>query len=200
LKLSEDRYINANFIPGKVFGISQNFIATQGPLKQTVGLTISCFKPSEDFWVMIDEYKSPVIAMVTTLEENGKSKCHQYWPNLNEKLSFESVNLLVETVSINQSDDSEICVIQLKIVNKNEERIVEIVQYLGWKDHSTPDLKDFTSFEGIIDEKFKDSKSPMVVHCSAGSLNILILILQLGELELLFQFTLQRNNLKNINP
>jgi receptor-type tyrosine-protein phosphatase A len=117
---------------------------------------------------MIDEYKSPVIAMVTTLEENGKTKCHQYWPDLNDKMSFDSIGLIVETVSIIQSD-SDICVIQLKIYNKKEERIVEIVQYLGWKDHSTPDLKDFTSFEGIIDNKLKDSNSPMVVHCSAGS-------------------------------
>ena len=36
VQLSNDLYINANTIPGKYFNISQNFIATQGPLSETI--------------------------------------------------------------------------------------------------------------------------------------------------------------------
>ena len=46
------------------------FIATQGPVPNTV----------VDFWRMVWEQDTPTIVMLTKLEEDGKIKCHRYWP------------------------------------------------------------------------------------------------------------------------
>lgn len=64
-------YINANFVDMTVpSGMLNRYIATQGPLESTC----------DDFWQMVWERNCSLIIMVTTLVENGRVKCHQYWP------------------------------------------------------------------------------------------------------------------------
>lgn len=46
------------------------YIITQGPLPSTMA----------DFWQMVWESKSDVIAMMTKEVELGQVKCHRYWP------------------------------------------------------------------------------------------------------------------------
>ena len=46
------------------------YIATQGPLQNTVG----------DFWRMMWEFKSKVMVMLCNLNEEGQEACHPYWP------------------------------------------------------------------------------------------------------------------------
>lgn len=78
-------YINANYvnmeIPGS--GIINRYIATQGPLSSTVA----------DFWQMVLEAGSTLVVMLTTLVERGRTKCHQYWPLLNETLTLRNLTL-----------------------------------------------------------------------------------------------------------
>lgn len=50
------------------------YISSQGPLPGT----------QDNFWQMVWESKSDVIAMMTQEVERGRVKCHKYWP---EKLS-----------------------------------------------------------------------------------------------------------------
>lgn len=64
-------YINANFINMKVKEENFLYIACQGPLPNTLG----------DFWQMVWEQKSNVIAMMTQEVEGGKMKCQRYWPD-----------------------------------------------------------------------------------------------------------------------
>ena len=74
-----DDYINASHVRMCV-GSSKNqvdgtplyrqYIACQGPLPQTTA----------DLWRLVWERRVQVIAMVTQAKENGKVKCHQYWP------------------------------------------------------------------------------------------------------------------------
>ncbi|MEQ2194314.1 hypothetical protein XENOCAPTIV_027162 [Xenoophorus captivus] len=61
-------YINANYIRGYL-GDSRAFIATQGPMVNTV----------IDFWQMAWQEESPVIVMITKLKEKNE-KCVLYWP------------------------------------------------------------------------------------------------------------------------
>ena len=62
-------YINASLI--KFDGIQQEFIASIAP------------KPNsfENFWQMIIERRVSLIVMLTDLEENGRKKSDQYWPD-----------------------------------------------------------------------------------------------------------------------
>lgn len=64
-------YINASHILMNVGEMEAHYIAAQGPLPDT----------SYDFWQMIWEQNVSVIAMLTLDVENGKVKCHQYWPD-----------------------------------------------------------------------------------------------------------------------
>lgn len=55
-------YINANYI--KVCSCCKDYIATQGPLPNTVN----------DFWLMVWESLSEMIIMTTNIFENGRKK------------------------------------------------------------------------------------------------------------------------------
>ncbi|NXQ26365.1 PTN20 phosphatase, partial [Alaudala cheleensis] len=63
-------YINASYIRMNVGEEEHFYIITQGPLPSTMA----------DFWQMVWENESDVIAMMTKEEELGQANCHQYWP------------------------------------------------------------------------------------------------------------------------
>ncbi|CAD5212467.1 unnamed protein product [Bursaphelenchus okinawaensis] len=62
-------YVNGNFVKG--YNDRKTFIATQGPLENTV----------TDFWRMIYEHNCRIIIMVTNLRERGREQCAKYWPD-----------------------------------------------------------------------------------------------------------------------
>ena len=63
VKLSTNKYVNANFVCGG------RYISCQAPLSHTI----------EDFWTMIWDQNVPVIIMLTKYEENGKTKATPYF-------------------------------------------------------------------------------------------------------------------------
>jgi len=63
-------YINASYICMKVGTEELFYISAQGPLPGT----------QDNFWQMVWENKSDVIAMMTQEVERGRVKCHKYWP------------------------------------------------------------------------------------------------------------------------
>ncbi|KFO95000.1 Tyrosine-protein phosphatase non-receptor type 20, partial [Calypte anna] len=63
-------YINASYIRMEAGEEELFYIVTQGPLPSTVA----------DFWQMVWESESDVIAMMTKEVELGKVRCHRYWP------------------------------------------------------------------------------------------------------------------------
>ena len=68
---SEDDYINASHITVNIDGDQLHYIACQGPLPFT----------TDDFWRMIWDQQSNVIAMVSLDVEANKVKCYRYWPD-----------------------------------------------------------------------------------------------------------------------
>ncbi|KAB7507413.1 Tyrosine-protein phosphatase 1 [Armadillidium nasatum] len=80
LKTTLGDYINASYvnmeIPGS--GIINRYIACQGPLSTT----------TSDFWHMVWEQQSTLVVMLTTVVEQGRVKCHRYWPKIFESLEF----------------------------------------------------------------------------------------------------------------
>ena len=68
-------------IPGS--GIVNSYIAAQGPLPNTCG----------DFWQMVWEQQSRLVVMLTTKIEQGRVKCHQYWPDLDQTITYENLHI-----------------------------------------------------------------------------------------------------------
>ncbi|KAF3825039.1 hypothetical protein GH733_005673 [Mirounga leonina] len=85
-------YINASFIKIPVGKEEFIYIACQGPLPTTVG----------DFWQMIWEQKSTVIAMMTQEVEGEKIKCQRYWPNVLGQTTMVSDRLRLALVRMQQ--------------------------------------------------------------------------------------------------
>ncbi|OXB61371.1 hypothetical protein ASZ78_011993 [Callipepla squamata] len=63
-------YINASYVRMKVGEEEHFYIITQGPLPSTMA----------DFWQMVWESESDLIAMMTKEVELGNVKSHRYWP------------------------------------------------------------------------------------------------------------------------
>jgi len=145
-------YINASWVN------DNTYIATQGPLPQTIF----------DFWRMVWQYDVQIILMLTKILENGRMKCHKYWPEA-EHETYKTFKIISQ--SVEEDDKNAITTRVLKIINlkTSEEREVIHYQYHGWPDHGVPsDTKGIRELLKRIEEKKKDSISPVVVHCSAG--------------------------------
>ncbi|KAG7244495.1 hypothetical protein INR49_030147 [Caranx melampygus] len=138
-------YINANYLKG-YGGVEHAYIATQGPTVNTVG----------DFWRMVWQEKSPIIVMITNLEEKNE-KCAEYWPE--DTVTHEGIEITVVTVT--QEDDYSLRVFTLKQY-----------WYTSWPDQKTPDkappLLELVQEVERAREKAPPSTGPIIVHCSAG--------------------------------
>ncbi|KAK6631145.1 hypothetical protein RUM43_014241 [Polyplax serrata] len=154
-------YINASYvnmeIPGS--GIVNRYIATQGPLSSTVG----------HFWQMVLEAGTGLVVMLTPLAERGRPKCHQYWPNVDDVLQ---INDLEISCVKEETDNSESFVFReflLKDLKRNEERDISHMQYLAWPDHGVPDSPtEFLTFTQRVRAARAGMAEPTLVHCSAG--------------------------------
>ncbi|CDS41475.1 tyrosine protein phosphatase non receptor type [Echinococcus multilocularis] len=101
-------YINASFIEMTIpKAVLRKYIASQGPLKTTCA----------DFWQMCWEHDSELIVMLTDVGEQGREKCHKYWPNENETFEFAWIQPKSSKISTSPSDKC----IQLRISNIKEE-------------------------------------------------------------------------------
>ncbi|XP_077567250.1 tyrosine-protein phosphatase non-receptor type 5 [Stigmatopora nigra] len=147
-------YINANYLKG-YGGQERAYIATQGPTVNTVG----------DFWRMVWQENTPIIVMITNLEEKNE-KCAEYWPE--DTVTHEGIQITV--ASLTQEDDYSLRVFALK--RGEEERVLRQYWYTSWPDQKTPDkapplLELVQEVERAREEAPADC-GPTVVHCSAG--------------------------------
>ncbi|XP_068609390.1 tyrosine-protein phosphatase non-receptor type 13 [Brachionichthys hirsutus] len=150
-------YINANFIKMPVKDESYVYIACQGPLPTTLG----------DFWQMVLEQKSNVIAMMTREVEGGKVKCQRYWPDTPGAAEMVDDRLVITLIRDQHLDNFVIRHIEVKDVQTDQVQLVTHLNYTGWPDHGTPTQPDqllaFISYMRHVHRS-----GPVITHCSAG--------------------------------
>ncbi|XP_070249357.1 tyrosine-protein phosphatase non-receptor type 13 isoform X9 [Myotis yumanensis] len=153
----EGGYINASFIKIPVGKEEFIYIACQGPLPTTVG----------DFWQMIWEQKSTVIAMMTQEVEGEKVKCQRYWPNILGKTTMVSNRLRLALVKMQPLKGFVVRAMTLEDIQTREVRHISHLNFTAWPDHDTPsqpdDLLTFISYMRHVHRS-----GPIITHCSAG--------------------------------
>ncbi|XP_045696282.1 tyrosine-protein phosphatase non-receptor type 3 isoform X5 [Phyllostomus hastatus] len=157
LQGSED-YINASYVNMEIpaADLVNKYIAAQGPLPHTCA----------QFWQVVWDQKLPLIVMLTTLTERGRTKCHQYWPDPPDVAEHGNFHIRC------QSEDCTIAYVFREMLVTNtqtgEEHTVTHLQYVAWPDHGVPDdSSDFLEFVNYVRSLRVDAE-PVLVHCSAG--------------------------------
>uniref|UniRef100_A0A4X1W986 Receptor-type tyrosine-protein phosphatase F n=1 Tax=Sus scrofa TaxID=9823 RepID=A0A4X1W986_PIG len=147
-------YINANYIDG--YRKQNAYIATQGPLPETMG----------DFWRMVWEQRTATVVMMTRLEEKSRVKCDQYWPARGtETYGLVQVTLL-DTVEL---ATYTVRTFALHKSGSSEKRELRQFQFMAWPDHGVPEYPTpILAFLRRVKACNPLDAGPMVVHCSAG--------------------------------
>ncbi|XP_006868359.1 PREDICTED: receptor-type tyrosine-protein phosphatase H [Chrysochloris asiatica] len=150
-------YINANFIPG--LWNSQEFIAAQGPLPQTIG----------DFWRLVWEQQSHTLVMLTNCVESGRVKCEHYWPLDSQTCTHGQLQVTL----VEEEVTEDWTIRDLKLFHMEEQKTLSVRQFhfLAWPDHGVPHSPDpLLAFWKVL-RKWLDQNmegGPPIVHCSAG--------------------------------
>ncbi|BHF83204.1 hypothetical protein SprV_0802634600 [Sparganum proliferum] len=164
-------YVNANYVKAcqySVMGQAEvapksslpKYIATQGPLSHTAA----------DFLYMVHQQRVPVVVMLCNIEEGGKPKCAQYWPDA-ERLPEERSSL-TRTVTVTLEHAVESRSMVTRTITVQPEGECEL-HFLAWADHAVPDLDEFydllQTFSRLRSQKpFSEAFGPTIVHCSTG--------------------------------
>lgn len=156
VNVSNADYINASTIidddPRKPV-----YIATQGPLPHTVA----------DFWQMVWESESNVIVNLTLLEEDGVTKCFQYWP----EQGMDTYHVY-EVVLVSEHDICSDFIVRsfiLRNTRTNESRTVSQYHYLTWPDCDLPPSpRSLLDFRWKVNQSYRGQSNAVIVHCSDG--------------------------------
>eukprot|EP00058_Branchiostoma_floridae_P025608 XP_002611098.1 hypothetical protein BRAFLDRAFT_206063 [Branchiostoma floridae] len=158
-------YIHASYIDG--YREERKYIAAQGPMDNTI----------DDFWRMIWETGSTAIVMVTNLEEKGKKKCSQYWPDSGEQLYAADSEDGGITVTLAETVPMVDYVTRVLLIRKvwiwpdgdMKSRKVSHFHFTGWPDFGLPrSPMGLLKFRKTVTSTLTADSRPIVVHCSAG--------------------------------
>ncbi len=165
LNISEknlDNYINASYINDPIRKKTKLFIATKGPLKETI--------PS--FWKMIYNHKTKLVIMLSSSLEEIDGRSAIYWPkDKDSSLNFQENNICVNMISQDEIIPNSLIIKKFLINNELEVKQIHII---CWPDHGMP--RDHNLAIEIVDtminyikiEREEENRGPIVVHCSAG--------------------------------
>lgn len=154
-----NNYINASVIMG--LPGSEEFIVSQGPLPST----------QNDFWQMNWENDVTIILMLTKEKENGRIKCHRYWPTIEESIIIPNIDKMVLKVSLLEEKEliNNLVIkrtLSLQLYNNDDVNYVKpiltrcIIQlhYLQWADYKDCDTEVILKIVDLIDSLLKDSR------------------------------------------
>lgn len=148
-------YINASFVKLKIpkWSLQKEYIASQGPLPSTCA----------DFWQMCWEQESELIVMLTSVREQGRVKCHQYWPDLNQTSEFTWTHAKSSKLT------SSVKCIQLRISNIKEEVTTDIAYREFQLQRVVTTTKDMINSTGPTRHRtisFPHDKGPAILNGS----------------------------------
>nr|CDS30902.1 tyrosine protein phosphatase non receptor type [Hymenolepis microstoma] len=148
-------YINASFVKLKIpkWGLQREYIASQGPLPSTCA----------DFWQMCWEQESELIVMLTSVREQGRVKCHKYWPDLNQTSEFTWTHAKSSKLT------SSVKCIQLRISNIKEEVTADIAYREFHLQRIVTTTKDMLNSTGPTRHRiisFSHDKGPAILNGS----------------------------------
>ncbi|KAJ7358734.1 hypothetical protein OS493_021509 [Desmophyllum pertusum] len=149
-------YINANYVDG--YSFPAKYIATQGPLKETVN----------DFWRMIWEKDVKSIVMIEMQGKDEEPTCESYW---HETESTEFSHVAVSLLSSTVMTDWTIREFIIWSTDPDSMDKREVIQYhfTSWPDHGVPrDTAGFLMFHHKLKTTLAIDPGPVIVHCSAG--------------------------------
>uniref|UniRef100_A0A8C5P671 Tyrosine-protein phosphatase non-receptor type 13 n=1 Tax=Leptobrachium leishanense TaxID=445787 RepID=A0A8C5P671_9ANUR len=154
---TESGYINASFIKMPVGDEEYVYIACQGPLPTTVS----------DFWQMVWEQHSTIIAMMTQEIEGGKIKCQRYWPDDPGQPQRISNRLQLTMMRMQHLESFVLRVMELQDIQTGDVRYINHLNFTAWPDHDTPtNPKQLLTFISYMRHIY--SSGPIITHCSAG--------------------------------
>ncbi|XP_054721198.1 tyrosine-protein phosphatase non-receptor type 1-like isoform X2 [Uloborus diversus] len=164
LQRGDKDYINASLVT--VSSADRSYILTQGPLPVTIG----------HFWLMVWEQKSKAVLMLNRIIEKNAVKCHQYWPDGNQKggendLILTDVKLKVTFLSVTDESYYIVRKFLLTDLESLESRTVLQFHYITWPDFGVPESPAaFLNFLFAVRKSgaLNSNYGPPVVHCSAG--------------------------------
>lgn len=175
----EQSYINASYLhyPYSKF----HYIATQGPLTETVG----------DFWKVVNDHKVPIVISLTPEMENYVEKCAPFWVPGNYtsngvQISVELIEQLEEVDLSPHTNPNHPCAdatsttfrhFKIQVGDLPPLHTLQ-VHVTSWPDHGV--LVNAESLLGLVSLKTYVMQQlnircqigedrPIVVHCSAGS-------------------------------
>ncbi|RCI11308.1 hypothetical protein L249_7592 [Ophiocordyceps polyrhachis-furcata BCC 54312] len=170
-------YVNASTVvlPSSTGSSSpRRYIAMQGPTE-----------PSVDYvWRMVaEQVPSPaVIVQLTSMEENGMSKCHRYFPDAGDGQATWTLNegdvwhdgwsAQLTFVSRRYAADGalEVRKLLLDVDGEDETRVVWHFLYRCWPDFGVPSLHHMNAFFDLmrLSRQYAGAGGPRIIHCSAG--------------------------------
>lgn len=150
-------YINASYVDS--YRQQRAFIATQGPLRNTVA----------DFWRMVWEHQSPVIVMLTLVEERQQECSATLWSDGGKKRYGD---MSVEVLRSRDDEDYDYKEFTLTHAQVPEtSHIVKFFQFFGWPERGVPEsalpLLDFIQEIRRLYITLQTDK-PIIVMCSSG--------------------------------
>ena len=144
-------------------------ILTQGPKSNTI----------EDFWIMVEQYKSNRIIMLTKLEEDSVEKCVNYWAPQNQMDKFK-LELLSEEH------------IKFKSIINNYPITFYSMAWLG----IPVSILTYEEIEYMINESEKIKNNlPIIIHCGGGVGSTVTF----ASIYLLYKEIIEQINIKYLN-